>query len=349
MPIDRERALLERFVRDNGLRIEYVVAPSFGILFPMLEADKGDLISSNVSDTSARRKKYLLSEPTTYTREVVFTSEKSSITGSSPAAIIGITGWLLPDTSYVDNFRVFTKNMKNVSFKTLPVTVPHDELIESVSRGSIPYSILNESDLDAWLSYRKGIRKLFAIRENVPMVFAARRDSAELISHLNDMISSGIRTASAPAPVPAPVPQSVSKPRPVAQTPQPVLSEQNSRIPISKADLNAIKKRGFLRVLTSNDSFCCYIHRGQVCGFEYEMAKRFCDSIGVRIVTVIPTNFSDLIPWLNEGRGDVIAANFTASQERRTANPGLTFCAPYLGVTEILIGRPNENITKLAD
>lgn len=73
-------------------------------------------------------------------------------------------------------------------------------------------------------------------------------------------------------------------------------------------DLDAIKKRNVLRVLTRNNSTSYFLHRGVEAGFHYELAKMFADELGVRLEMVVPKASRDLIPWLLEGRGDIVLA-----------------------------------------
>jgi len=341
MPIDREQALLKSFARRNGLTIEYIRGNSFKALFEMLENDKGDLISANVAETPARKKKYLLSLPFAHTREVVFTASSSPIRGSTPRCLAGKTGWLLPGTTYVENFRNATKKTPNIVFRELAATIPHDALIENVANGQYAYSVLDECDLDAYLAYNFQIRKLFTVKSNVPLVFVASKGNEEMIRRLNAFL---FQAAEPEFPVTAPPAE-----KPEAAPKKTVLKVQKTAPKVPPVDWNVIKKRGYLRMLTTNDAFGCYLHRGQICGFEYELLKRFADEHQISIVTVIPKDFKDMQKYLAEGKGDLIAANFTRSPERIREFPDFTFCTPYGEVMQVVVGRINETISKPAD
>jgi len=108
-----------------------------------------------------------------------------------------------------------------------------------------------------------------------------------------------------------------------------------------KGDLPEIKKRGFLRVLTRNNPFCYFIHRGRAMGFEYEMAAEFARKQGLVPVMIVPPNWSDLMPWLESGKGDMIAANLTPTSTRME-NADVSFGSPYGTVTQIIAGRLGE-------
>ncbi len=340
MPIDRERALLQHFSKKHQLKLLYVMAPSFSDLFRMLEADQGDLISANLADTPARRQVILTSEPFFLTREMVFTSAKSPLRGNTSKCLNGKLGALLPGTSYVTSFRAVMAKNKNVYAREMASTISHEELIRRVARGQYAYSVLNECDLDAWMAYYPELRKLFSIQDHVALVFGARKDSAELIRRLNQVIP--------PMNV---IPEGVTPANSKSAADDTGTELKHTQLSRNMTgDLDEINQRGFIRMLTCNDAFSCYLHRGEMMGFEYELARRFGNSNELTLVTVIPENFSDLVKGLREGKGDFIAANFTMTRERMDAYPDLLFCTPYCGVTQVLVGRSGEKkITMLKD
>jgi len=115
---------------------------------------------------------------------------------------------------------------------------------------------------------------------------------------------------------------------------------------VARDDLPGIKHRRSLRMLTRNNAMTYFIHRGRQLGFEYEMLRRFADEQGLRLEIVIPPSHSDLIPWLRQGRGDVIAAAMTVTPER---DRQVAFTRPYLEVDELVVARPDDPVERLSD
>ena len=72
-------------------------------------------------------------------------------------------------------------------------------------------------------------------------------------------------------------------------------------------DLLDIKKRGVLRVLLKNNASSYFLKRGQLMGFEYEMAKAFAKHLGVRLVVHVPPGNDETLDWLEEGKVDIAA------------------------------------------
>jgi membrane-bound lytic murein transglycosylase F len=101
-------------------------------------------------------------------------------------------------------------------------------------------------------------------------------------------------------------------------------------------DLDRIKQEGVLRVLTINDSTSYFLHRGVEAGFNYELAKVFADELGVRMEMVVPRARRDLIPWLLQGRGDIIIAG-TPVDAPRTSRVKMT--RPYMRTGLVVVTR----------
>lgn len=119
---------------------------------------------------------------------------------------------------------------------------------------------------------------------------------------------------------------------------------------IYAGDLEEVKRRGVLRVLTRNNSSSYFIARGRQLGFQYEMARHFADTLGVRLAIVVPSSRAGLIPALLRGEGDLIAAGMTPTPARAklvTFTPGL-FEAQRVVVTHRSIIKRLERAEDLA-
>lgn len=83
-----------------------------------------------------------------------------------------------------------------------------------------------------------------------------------------------------------------------------------------KGDLAEIRRRGTLRVITRNNSRSYFLYRGTEAGFHYELAKLFAKELGVRLEIVVPTANRDVIPYLLEGRGDIVMSGLSLEAPR---------------------------------
>ena len=99
--------------------------------------------------------------------------------------------------------------------------------------------------------------------------------------------------------------------------------------------LDQIKERGELRVL-SRYSLTSYYVKGNdaLAGFEYELAERFADHLGVKLKVIVPENLGTMLHMIEEGRADIAAAGLTVTEQRKEL---LRFGPVYHEVTQQLV------------
>ena len=134
-------------------------------------------------------------------------------------------------------------------------------------------------------------------------------------------------------------------------SPDQVLPEQPSKShPLNvhhsyqyKDDLNGLKKRRHIRVLTTLNKTNFFLQKGNLHGFEYELLKGYEKFLnqGVKrrelkiVLEFIPIGRNELIPKLVEGFGDIAAAGLTITPSRSDL---ADFTIPYLtGIEEVVI------------
>lgn len=100
--------------------------------------------------------------------------------------------------------------------------------------------------------------------------------------------------------------------------------------------LEKIKAKGELVVLTRNAATTYYESREGHVGVEYDMAKAFADSLGVKVRLVLKDNVSDLFKAVNEGKADLVAAGLTQTKEREI---NFLFGPTYQMVSQQLVCR----------
>jgi membrane-bound lytic murein transglycosylase F len=126
------------------------------------------------------------------------------------------------------------------------------------------------------------------------------------------------------------------------------LTSRESRT--STADLAEIRQAKTLRVLTRNAAATYFLWRGQLMGFEYELAKEFTKREGLRLEMIAPSDGRDLMSLLVQGEGDLVAAALTPTERRREA--GVAFSRPYNYVSQVVVARrhdlPIERVEDLA-
>ncbi len=108
-------------------------------------------------------------------------------------------------------------------------------------------------------------------------------------------------------------------------------------------DLDDMIRRRVIRILTTYNKTNFFIDDGRPRGFEYEHLQQYKDYLKTRVrprswptvFMFIPMPFDQLLPALEEGRGDIVAAGLTITPERAAR---VAFTKPYIqDVKEIVV------------
>lgn len=110
-------------------------------------------------------------------------------------------------------------------------------------------------------------------------------------------------------------------------------------------DLDEIRQSGKLIALTDLSSTSYFIYKGVPMGFEYELLERFAEHIGVSLEVRVVDEMDLIIEQLGEGSGDVIAANYTITADRKEL---VNFSQPVLETHQVLVQRLPENVHQLS-
>lgn len=101
--------------------------------------------------------------------------------------------------------------------------------------------------------------------------------------------------------------------------------------------LEDIREAGELRVITRNTPTTFYQDRNGDTGLEYELSKRFADSLGVELEMQSADTVENLYQQLSSNEGpDVAAAGLTVNPQREEQ---IRFATPYLNVTPQVVYR----------
>ncbi|GAA0816593.1 membrane-bound lytic murein transglycosylase MltF [Colwellia sp. D2M02] len=100
------------------------------------------------------------------------------------------------------------------------------------------------------------------------------------------------------------------------------------------ASLTRILERGYINVGTIYGPTNYYLHADEVIGFEYELAKKYADSIGVELKIVPSYSVDELFIKLNTGEVDVLAAGLAITNKRHQR---FRFAPSYQHVSQKLV------------
>lgn len=113
---------------------------------------------------------------------------------------------------------------------------------------------------------------------------------------------------------------------------------------VARADLDSIQSRGVLRALVDYSSTSYFLYRGEPMGYEYELLKRYAAHINTDLEVIPVKNMNEVISKLNEGEGDIIAANLTVTKQREEK---IDFTEHHTMTRQVLIQRKPPDWRKM--
>lgn len=123
-----------------------------------------------------------------------------------------------------------------------------------------------------------------------------------------------------------------------------MVNDSNLPRPVKK-DLKEIRADGKIKALINYSATSYFIYRGQPMGFEYELLNQYAKSQGVELEVIPIKNMDSVFIHLNNGVGDVVAANLTVTLDRKKQ---VDFSHPILFTKQVLVQRKPENWKKLS-
>lgn len=310
-PADYERELAARFARTIGISATLVSAGKFEELIPSLLAGKGDLIAANLTVMDSRKKQIAFSSPVGHTWEQVVTRGKDN-TVRKLADLKGRTLAVQDQTSFMETASKLCRQCPALRIQVLPGHLTTDEILDKVAAGEVDLTVLDSNLLDVLLDYRSDIKTTLDVTGERDLAWGVRLDNPQLLAALNHFLAGE------------------------------ALTQKHKDIYLD--DLPGISKRKTLRVLTGNTAATYFQWRGQLMGFEYEMAKRFAGQLGLNLEIIVAPGHADMIPMLLKGKADLIAAAFSPTRERLAQN--LAFSTPYIYATQMVVTCAGDNRLK---
>jgi membrane-bound lytic murein transglycosylase F len=289
-PTRFELQVLEAFATSQGQPMELVPVDTFAELIPSLLAGKGDVIAAGLTVTDARRKLVTFTRPTQAVDELLVGKKGAAKLPKTVKDLAGRTVVVPKGSAFVETLAAISG--VNVIERDNLATA--DQLAFELARGEFDLTVLDSVRLEAMKHYLPELEARFPLAQERGLAFALRPNDEALRAKLDSF-----------------------------------LIEKAFRAGVTDAtgDLDAIKKRGTLRVLTRNNAVSFYLYKGNRDGFDYELAKGFAKSQGLTLEIVLAPSYDALLPMLKAGRGDFIAASLTATPERAKE---VDFTKPYL-------------------
>ena len=305
-PLDFERELAVEFAQSRDLDIVEISIPKRRDLVPALQAGWGDLIVAGLTVTEERAAQVAFTVPITHAREQIVT-RSDDLALTSEADLAGRRLAIRESSAALPVARQLASRHPGLVLDAVSEELDTEQVLYRVAAQRYDIAIADSNLVDAVLTYEPELRAAFDVSEDRPQAWAVRREDTSLLAQLDMFLSAAL---------PGRAPDRY------------------------REDLSGLRKRKTLRVLTRNSGATYFVYRGQLLGFEYELAERFARSQGLHLELVVPPTRSALIPWLKEGRGDIVAASIVSTRQR--AVQGVAFSEPYKTTREVVVARADD-------
>lgn len=305
-PLDRELALVELFARSRSLPVRFVNVDGRARLLPALLQGKGDMIASQLTVTARRQEKVQFGAPIRFVKELIVAPANAVQVPDAPSDLAGAQIWLRPSSS-------FAEHLEGLNLAPPAQVVPIDEgldphtILYRVGAGTYGLTVADSDVVESYASYRDDVQVAAELGDEAAIAWAVRPSAAELRAAIDAFVERNVEVYHGPA--------------------------------LFKGDLDAIKKRGILRIAMPNNGLSYFFFRGAPFGRQYSLGLRLARELGVRLEVVVARRQSDLLPLLLSGRADLVAGTLTETEQRREA---VDFSVPLARVDELLVQPAGE-------
>ncbi len=304
--VNSELEMASELAAELGLKPVLIHVEHFKDLIPALLEGKGDIIINNLTATEARKSQLAFSVPLAHSTEHIISRKKNK-----PASLAALSHRIIAyqaGTSFEDS--VLELQKKHPSIKSHPISdnLSEDEILDMLVKKQIDLGVLDSNRIEILKGYRNDFSKGPAISEKRAIAWAVRPESTKLLQAINQFL----------------VEQKLTQKKQI----------------ISTADLAEIKKRKTLRVITRNNAANYFLWRGELLGFEYELARKFAEANDLRVEIITAPDHESQIPMLLEGQGDMIVGFLTITEQRK--QQGITFSRPYHSAPEVIVSRSGK-------
>ncbi|WP_261319558.1 MltF family protein [Microbulbifer agarilyticus] len=312
---DIELEEAKRFARTLGLEPVVLYAENFDQLMPLLNSGKGDIIANNMVITDARKEIVDFSTPTADTQLTLVSridAPEFKKGGDNSKLFAGKTMKVTKGTVFETVAKKLIEN--NPELKLEVVEENYVELMVDVAEENLDFTIVEQQTFDLVTQFKDNVKANYVLPKEFQLAWAVRKDSPKLLEAINKFVRDSMLTR-------------------VVQR--------------SVGDLDEIRKRGYIRVVTRNHPGTYYMWKGRILGFEFELAKDFAEKEDLRLEIVVAPTHASLLTMLKDGKAD-IAASLLSVTERRD-NSGMDFGRPYMKERVVVVGTDDDQIDSLEE
>jgi membrane-bound lytic murein transglycosylase F len=236
-------------------------------------------------------------------------THRDSAPVTAPADLAGRTITVRQSSSYWSTLDSLKQVIPDLAVVAAPATERTEDLLHDVADGRLDVTVADDVIVDFVQSYHATLRVDVPLTGNRDIAWGVRQDNPELRRAIGAFLAEFNPEAD----------------RPERYT----------------GDLQAIRERKVLRVLTRNNAESYFVWRGEIMGFDHDLAVEFAKRLDVQVEFIVAPTRAALFAWLFEGRADVVAASITTRESQAGA---FAASRPYNRVVETVVTRASDSL-----
>jgi len=311
------RQLLTLFAQEHNLQVKWITVSNLTEMFIQLEQFEADIIPRHLTITKKRSERFNFTYPILRDKEVLI----GPLTAKHPTKEENISITLPADSAYRESIK---KEFPHWTISTFEESLNSEQLADELIKGTFDYSVIDGFAFDTLNQYRDDIKVLLTMPSGIDLAWMVNLKNQTLLHKLNSFISE----------------------HHVIQTAE----------PNRKFDFKTLQKKKLpLRVITRNSPETYFLWRGELLGFEYELMRRFASLNNLKLEMVVADSYDEMLTMLKEGRGDMIAAGLSRTENRlvKIKQQKMQSSIRYNRVSELLVAHKESpkinNLTDLKD
>lgn len=312
---EAELQFLQLFSEEYKKEYQLVPVAEYEALIPKLLAGEGDVIAANMTITHKRKEQVRFTQAFQTTHEYLIHG-KDTQRLKSGKDLNGRQLWVPKYASFYRTAQGLQNVYPKLSINFIDETLDSESIYDRLASGEYDLAIQDGNVLKSDMRYRDDIKKSLQASGQRRIAWAVAPKSRELLSQLNRFL--------------------------IAHN----LTKKSNLV--SKSRWQEIQHRGYIRFVMRNNLASYYIWRGELLGFNYELAKQFAKEHKLRYEILVAPDNAAMLDYVLEDEADIALGFLTPTQDRK--DQGLRFSRPYHYASELLIGQANaDDIDSLDD
>jgi len=317
-PLGAEKEAIQLYASQQGLQAEFIAVENFADLIPTLKNQKGDVIVANMTVTRGRQKQVDFTDALANTSEYLVIG-KNAKPVKDGKALNGREVAVQKGTAYVNTALGLQKVYPEMKIRYLDENLGSDDIMDLLAEEKIDITIEDGNTLKTIEAYRRDIKRSLQASGQRNMAWAVDKESTALLKSLNDFLKE----------------QNLSK------------SKTGSKS-VADTRWQEIQQEKIIRFVVRNNMASYFIWRGELHGFNYELARHFTKENGLRYQIIVAPDHQSMLDYIVEGKADIALGFLTPTKEREAM--GIAFSRPYHYASEVVVTRSkDDSIQELAD